>query len=166
MTSSRRLLAICTFLAATAPTFALAQRSAQDIESARALYQEGTALRDKGDLKGALEKFKAAHALGNTPITGLELCRTYGALKMPVEARETCLGVGRIPALAGETVRSQEARNEATRYAEELRAHEAFLRLRVRLQGPPTKREPTVTVDGAQIPAAALGEPRALDPGA
>ncbi|HEY8075443.1 MAG TPA: hypothetical protein VIF62_15065, partial [Labilithrix sp.] len=66
----------------------------------------------------------------------------------------------------GETVRSQEARNEATRYAEELRAHEAFLRLRVRLQGPPTKREPTVTVDGAQIPAAALGEPRALDPGA
>jgi hypothetical protein len=153
-------------LGAAAPGVALAQRSAQDIETARTLYQEGTALRDRGDMKGALEKFKAAHALGNTPITGLELCRTYGTLKMPVEARETCLGVGRIPPLAGETVRSQEARNEAARYAEELRPKIAFLRLRVRLQGPPAKREPTVVIDGAQIPVAALGEPRALDPGA
>jgi hypothetical protein len=165
MTSSRRLFVLCTFLALSAPSVALAQRSAQDIETARNLYQEGTALRDRGDMKGALEKFKAAHALGNTPITGLELCRTYGALKMPVEGREACLSVGRIPALTGETVRSQEARNEAARYAEELRPQIAHLRLRIRLQGQPTRREPTVTIDGAQIPVAALGEPRALDPG-
>jgi hypothetical protein len=166
MTSSRRrLLVICTFLALAAPSAAHAQRSAQDIETARNLYQEGVALRDKGDMRGALEKFKAAHALGNTPITGLELCRTYGTLKMPVEGREACLSVGRIPALSGETVRSQEARNEAARYAEELRPQIAHLRLRIRLQGPTTRREPTVIVDGAQIPVAALGEPRALDPG-
>ena len=98
---------------------AYAQRSATDLESARQLYNQGVQLRDMGDLKGALEKLKAAHALGNTPITGLELCKTHAALVQPVEAREVCLGVARIPPLAGETPRSQDARSEAGRIAEE-----------------------------------------------
>jgi hypothetical protein len=163
MTSSKlRVLALCTFaMMVTGPAFA--QRSAADIETARQLYNQGVELRDRGDMKGALEKFRAAHALGNTPITGLELCKTYASLAQPVEAREVCLGVGRIPPLAGETPRSQEARNEAIRLAEEQRPKIATVRLRV--TGVPQGREPTVTVDGAPVPLAALGELRAVDPG-
>jgi hypothetical protein len=152
-------VAVCTLFAE--PAFA--QRSATDIETARQLYNQGTDLRDKGDLRGALEKLKAAHALGNTPITGVELCKTHAALAQPVEAREVCLGVGRIPPLAGETSRSVDARNEAARIAEDMRAKIAIVRLHI--TGVPQGRQPIVIVDGATVPLAALGEGRALDPG-
>ncbi len=167
MTSSRRasrqIGAVCILLAALVPGAASAQRSAADIESARQLYNQGLELRDKGDTKGALEKFKAAHALGGTPITGIELCKTHAALGQPVEAREVCLGVARIPPLAGETSRSQQARNDAARIAEEVKPKIA--NVRIKLTGVPPNREPTVTVDGAPVPPAALGEPRSVDPG-
>jgi hypothetical protein len=142
---------------------ASAQRSAQDIESARQLYNQGMELRDKGDLKGALEKLRAAHALGNTPLTGIELCRTHAALRQPVEAREVCLGVARIPPLAQETARSQEARNEAGKIAEAEKPKIGSIRLKI--TGVPAGWEPTVTIDGAALPAAALAESRAMNPG-
>jgi hypothetical protein len=150
-------------MAATIAGSAHAQRSAADIESARQAYNEGIALRDKGDLKGAVEKFKAAHALGNTPITGLELCKTHAALSQPVEAREACLSVGRISPIPGETARSQEARSEAVTIAEQMKPKIASLRLRVK--GAPEGYPATVTVDGAQVPPAAIGTPRAMNPG-
>lgn len=142
---------------------AAAQRTAQDIETARQLYNQGIELRDKGDSKGALDKFRAAHALGNTPVTGIELCKLYAALRQPVEAREICLGVARIPPLPQETSRSQEARTEAAKVAEAEKPKIGALRLKVR--GIPEGREALVLVDGAAVPAAALGEPRAVNPG-
>jgi hypothetical protein len=142
---------------------ASAQRSAADIETARQLYNQGIELRDKGDTKGAFEKLKAAHALGNTPITGLELCKMHATVGQPVEAREVCLGVGRLPPLAGETSRSQDARNEAARVAEDMRPKIAVVRLHI--TGVPQGREPIVMVDGAPVPLAALGEARAVNPG-
>ncbi len=145
------------------PAVASAQRTAQDIESARQLYNQGMNLKEKGDLPGALEKLRAAHALGNTPVTGLELCRVHAALEQPVEAREICLGVSRIPPLAQETQRSQEARAEATRLAESEKPKIGALRLKV--TGVPPGFAPTVVVDGATVPLAALGEPRAVNPG-
>ena len=63
MRNVRRTLALCTFLIVAAPAAANAQRTASDIESARQLYNQGIELRDKGDTKSALEKFRAAHAL-------------------------------------------------------------------------------------------------------
>lgn len=164
MTSSRSLPVFCTLIAALAfTTHAHAQRSAADIESARQAYNQGITLRDAGDIRGALEKFRAAHALGNTPITGLELCKSYASLRMPVEAREVCLSVARIPPLAGETSRSGEARREAAQVAEDVRPKIATIKLR--LTGVPPGREAVVQVDGFPIPAAALGEPRAINPG-
>jgi hypothetical protein len=170
MTSSKRRarrLVVCTFLLGAgvtgSPAPARAQRSATDIESARQLYNQGIQLRDAGDLKGALEKLKAAHALGITPITGVELCKMHAELAQPVEAREVCLGVGRIPPLAGETPRSQDARNEAARVAEEQMAKIATVRLHI--TGVPQGREPTVLVDGFAVPPAALAEARAVNPG-
>jgi hypothetical protein len=168
MTSSRTLAAgfalIGCSLVLAVPGVARAQRSAQDIETARQLYTQGFELRDKGDLKGALEKFRAAHALGNTPLTGIELCRTYAALRQPVEAREVCLGVGRIPPLSQETQRSRDARAEAGRIAEAEKPKIGALRLKV--VGVPPDREALVLVDGTAIPGAALTEPRAVNPGA
>jgi len=150
-------------IATALPGLAHAQKSAADIESARQLYNQGLELRDKGDTKGALEKFRAAHALGGTPITGIELCKAHAALHQPVEAREVCLGVARIPPLAGETQRSADARNEAARVAEEVKPRIA--QVRIKLTGVPQGREPTVTVDGTAVPPAALGEPRSVNPG-
>jgi len=64
------------------------QHSAADVAQARVLFNEGTTLRDKGNLAGALEKLRTAHSISATPITGLELGRTYQALGKLVEARE------------------------------------------------------------------------------
>jgi len=161
---ARAAVAFGSFVLAALPGAAFAQRTAADLESARQLYNQGMELRDKGDAKGALEKFRAAHALGNTPLTGIELCKTHAAMNQPVEAREVCLGVARIPPLAQETTRSQEARTEAGRIAEEQRSKMGALRITVK--GVPAGMEPTVTVDGVVLPAAALGEPRAVNPGA
>jgi len=114
-------------------------------------------------MKGALEKFRAAHALGNTPLTGIELCRTHSALKQPVEAREVCLSVGRIAPLPEESQRSKDARSDAARLGEAERSKIGGLRLKI--TGVPAGSQPTITVDGAVVPAAALGEPRAVNPG-
>src|SRR5690606_2365598 len=151
------LLSVCWASAAHA------QPSAQDIETARQLYNEGLSLRDEGDMEGALEKFRAAHALGNTPLTGIELCRAHAALRQPVEAREACLAVGRIPFMRQETSRSKNARQEAARIAEVERGKIGSLR--VKIMGVPVGREATVTIDGALVPPEALDAPRALNPG-
>ncbi len=169
MTSSRRAprasaVALPTLLLVLGLSGAAhAQRTAQDIASARQLYNDGIELRDKGDMKGALEKFKAAHALGNTPLTGIELCRAHSALKQPVEAREVCLGVGRIAPLPEESQRSKDARNDAARLAEAEKPKIGSIRIKV--TGVPAGWQPTVVVDGATVPAAALNEPRSVNPG-
>ncbi len=163
MTSSRTRCVVTTLVLLLTASNAYAQRTAQDIESARQLYNQGIELRDKGDLKGALDKLRAAHALGNTPITGIELCRTHAALHQPVEAREVCLGVARIPPTSQETARSQEARTEAAKIAEEEKGKIGALRMKI--TGVPKGQAPIVQVDGVTVPPAALGQPRAVNPG-
>jgi len=154
------LLAAATFLASTP---ASAQRTAQDIASARQLYNDGITLRDKGDLPGALEKFKAAHALGNTPLTGIELCKLHQKLNQPVEAREACLSVGRIGPIPEESQRSKDARVEAAKVAEGEKPKMSSVKVKV--TGVPSGFQPAVAIDGVAIPAAALNEPRPVDPG-
>ena len=128
MTSSRSLLsalALGVALAASAPAWA-AGPTAQDLETARTLYKEGKDLRAKGDLKGALAKLLAAHSLGHTPLTGIELARVQANLGMFVEARETCLGVARMPVEADETARSADARTDAAKLADQLKPAHFF----------------------------------------
>jgi hypothetical protein len=166
MTSSRRVTQVATLLClalATAPA-AAQRRSASDIETARELYNAGRSLKEQGDLRGALEKLKAAHALGRTPITGLELAQTYAALGQPVEARETCLGVARLPVTAEETSRSADARAQAAKLAEDVKPKIGTLR--VKLEGLPPGTQPTLTIDGVAVPAEAIDQPRQANPGA
>jgi hypothetical protein len=138
------------------------QRSAADIAQARDLFNEGTSLRDKGDTAGALEKLRAAHALAATPITGLELGRTYIAAGKLVEAREVLLGVGRIPVSPQETARSAAARTTAAQLAEQVRPRIA--RLGVHVTGAALDAV-TVSIDGATVASDALAAPRPVNPG-
>lgn len=110
--SSRALVStvLALALAAGAPgacPCAYAQaRSAADIAQARELFNDGIDRREKGDVAGAIEKLRAAHALAATPITGMELGRTYLAMGRLVEAREVFLGVGRLAVAPQETAKS------------------------------------------------------------
>ena len=166
--TSRRCLAwtfaLC--FAVLPPVRAAAQPhapSAQDLETARTLYKEGKELRGRGDLPAALEKLQAAHALGNTPVTGIELARTQVLLGQLVEAREVCLSVARIPVAPDETSKSAEARAEAVTLAEQLRSRIGTLRAHVAGLG---SGEPGhLSIDGASVPDAAFGEPQKVNPG-
>lgn len=157
-------IAVAAGIAAAAPGgVALAQQpSAADISEARNLYNQGIRLRETGDMAGALEKLKGAHALAHTPITGLELGRTYEKLGQLVEAEEALLSVSRIDVVAAETARSTAARRESTHLADELRPR--IPTLAVRITGAPPGSA-TLTIDGTAVPAEALDAPRPLDPG-
>jgi hypothetical protein len=167
-TSSRSLkAALCTLaLGTTAIGYAppaLAQTgSAGDIAQARELLNQGLELRRKGDDAGALGKFKAAHALARTPITGIELGRQYVTLGRLVEARETFLSIARIPERTEETSRSKAARAEGALSADQIRAR--IPSLTVKINGVPSDSV-AVTIDGAAVPTEALAAPRLVDPG-
>jgi hypothetical protein len=145
--------------AAQGPT---AAHSAADIAQARELFTQAMRQRQQGDVRGSLDKFTAAHALGGTPLTGLELGRTQLNLGSLVEARESFLAVARIPVGAQETRHSAEAREEAALLAEKTRARIPSLTVQVAGVQAATA---AVVIDGVTIPAAALGAPRLLNPG-
>jgi len=144
------------------PREALAQ-SASDLASARALYKEARELRDKGDPKGALDKFKAANALAGTPITALELGRTHAQVGQPVEALETWLSVARMKEQPNESDNAKAARAEAASLAQQIASR--IPSLVVKVEGAPPGSALQITVDGAAIPVETLGQPRKLNPG-
>jgi hypothetical protein len=154
-------VASVTLLAAPRDVSAQPAASAADLETARELIVKGRELRDKGDLPGALEKLRAAHALAHTPITGIELARTHVALKQPLEARDVCLGIGRMPVTREETSRSKEARDEAAKIAEDMRPKIASITVKVKA---PAGRAVVVKIDDVVVPVAGL-EGRKVNPG-
>jgi hypothetical protein len=139
-----------------------AEPSEGDMAQARELLREGLDLRDKGDLKTALDKLKAAHALAHTPITGFELGKAYLVAGKLVEAREAFLSIKRIPVRIEETDRSRSARSEADTLAEQLRGRIPTLHVRITGVAPDSV---AVTVDGASIPTEALEAPRYVNAG-
>jgi hypothetical protein len=165
-TSSSRCAAVLVVLAlglARAGTAQAQAPSAQELETARDLFKEGKELRTAGDLKGAVEKLRAAHALGKTAVTGIELARTYVLVGKLVDAREIALSIARLPVAFDETDRSVEARHDAVKLAEELRPRIATLL--VTGKGIRVDDVVHVTIDGAALPEAAVREPQKVDPG-
>lgn len=141
---------------------AWAAPSAIDIDSARELWREGKKLREAGKLPEALEKFRAAWALAPTPITGLDLAKTLALVGKLVEARETALTASKLPVPPTESTTAQKAREEADALALSLRDRIPSLVPKVTGVDPATVK---VLVDDAEVPTAALGQPRRLDPG-
>lgn len=162
MLRSRLIATVCAAsLALTSVSFA--EPSASDKETARALMKDGEAKRAKGDLKGALQSFKGAHAIMNVPTTGLELGRTQNDLGMLVEARDTLLAVTRMPVVAGESENMADARDEAQKLADSIEPR--IPSLTVKVEGTKAGVEAKVTIDGVAIQSATVGLPRKHNPG-
>jgi hypothetical protein len=167
-TSSRPVLAsllLACALTAWAPLAHAQARepSAEDLESARELYKEGKELRQKGDLRGALERFKAAHGYGQTPVTGIELGKTHMQLGELVEAREVFLSIARLKVASDETEKSAAAREEAANLAEQIRTR--IPTVVVKVSGVRPDATPQITVDGAPTPVVGLSTMRKINPG-
>ncbi|AKV03609.1 hypothetical protein AKJ09_10272 [Labilithrix luteola] len=146
------------------PAIAMADPpTAADLESAREAFHDGRELRQKGDLRGALERFKTAHAYGQTPVTALELGRTHMQLGELVEAREVFLSVARLKVMPDETEKSAAARTEAAELAEQLRARIATIV--VKLSGVRSDAVAQITIDAASVPVVSLGTTRRTNPG-
>lgn len=138
--------------------------SAADLESARALYKQGRELKAAGHLTQAIEKLKAAHALGRTPVTGIELARAHLDASHLADAREIALDVARIPVAADETDKSAQARRDAAVLAEQVKPRIPTLVTKI-VTVTASSAELVVTIDGAPVPAQAVLEPHKLNPG-
>lgn len=144
-----------------AATVAHAQdTNAADRETARIAFADGNKLRDEGNVRGALEKYKAAFALAPTPVTALEVGRAESDLGRLVEAREVLLRVESIPA-KNESAKAQAARAEASAMAARLVSRIPKVTLRV--NGP--IEAASITIDGVAIPREALTVARVVNPG-
>ena len=167
-TRSLRLPVIALALALAAPATlrpAVAdaqEHSASDIAQGREFFNQGKQLRNKGDNVGALEKLKAAHALVGSPVTGIELAKTYVLLGQLVEGEEAFLSIARSPARPEETAKSAAARREGASLAEQLRPR--IPTLTIRITGVPADSV-AVTIDGTLVPKEALLGPRMVNPG-
>lgn len=134
--------------------------NAADRETARIAFADGNKLRDEGNVRGALEKYKAAFALAPTPVTALEVGRAESDLGQLVEAREALLRVDSMPA-RNESPKAQAARSEASAMATKLASRIPKVALHV--NGP--VESASITIDGVAIPREALSVARVLNPG-
>jgi hypothetical protein len=135
--------------------------SPTDRESARVAFAEGNKLRDDGNVRGALEKYKAAYALAPTPITALEVGRAEMDLGQLIEAREVMLHVDSMPEGRAESAKAQAARHEASALAARLAGR--IPRLTLHVVG--AVEQTTVSVDGVPVPREALTVARVVNPG-
>jgi len=165
MGSRRRRLAFAAagLAGLIATSSAWAEPTAADRETARSLMQEGRELREKGDLQGALKRFQAADGIMHVPTTALEVARTQATLGLLVEARDTIAAIRKTPAKANDPEPFAEARNRAEELDASLDGRVPSLTIKV--DGAAAGETPTITIDGVQVPAAAVGLPRRVDPG-
>jgi len=131
-----------------------------DRETARIAFADGNKLRDEGNVRGALEKYKAAFALAPTPVTALEVGRAESDLGQLLEARETLLRVESMPS-KNESPKAQASRAEASAMASKLgsRIPKVTLHVNGSMEGA------SITIDGVAIPREALTVARVLNPG-
>lgn len=158
--ASRRLRVLALLAALAAATPALAEPTAAEKETARNLMQEGRDLRDKGELKAALQRFLAADQLMHVPTTGYEVASTQEKLGLLVEARETLGRVRRIPASPGEPAPFRDARQKADDLDEALDPR--IPAVTVVVKGASGAK---LTVDDVPVPPALVGLPLRLNPG-
>lgn len=155
----------CTLAAAGSARTAWADLSAEDIETARAMYKEGKELRAQGDLEGSLVKLRAAHTLAATPITALELGRAFLLVGDLVEARETWLSIERLPVKPDESSKARAARADALKLVDKVSPRIASIAIAFDPPRPSGGPDPVVRVDDRDVPIEALGVARKVNPG-
>jgi hypothetical protein len=142
---------------------AWAQVSAADRETARSMMQEGRDLRDKGDLKGALQRFKAADDIMHVPTTSLEVARAQVALGQLIEALDTIAAIRKTPPQPDDPAPFKDARTKADELDAQVEGKVPSLAISV--TGAAEGETPAISVDGVSLPAAVSGVPRKVDPG-
>ena len=136
--------------------------SAGDLATARNALKEGLALREKGDLVGALGRFTTAHDLVPTPVTAFELGKTHLLMGHVLQAHELFIKIGRLPPALEESQRSATAREEAARLATDLEPRIPSLRIRLKL---PPDATAVVRIDDDPIAVTGTVTPRSVEPG-
>jgi len=137
--------------------------TAADRETARTLLEQGRVLVDKGDLKEALKRYKAADDIMHVPSTALRVAKTQAALGLLVEARDTIAEMLRTPEKPSDPKPFKEARAEAAALDAKLASRVPALVIVVK--GAAENEEPTLALDGVDLPSGVLGLPRVVDPG-
>jgi hypothetical protein len=146
-----------------AAPIARAQPTPADRETARSMMQEGRDLRDKGDVKGSLQRFKAADDIMHVPTTGLEVARTQVSLGLLVEARDTVAAIHKMQAQPDDPAPFRDARVKADELDAQIESRIPTLTIAV--SGAAEGDTPAVAVDGVSLPAAVAFLPRKIDPG-
>ncbi|HET8940030.1 MAG TPA: PEGA domain-containing protein [Polyangiales bacterium] len=140
---------------------AAAEPSPPERETARALMAEGDRLRASGDLRAAMNRYQAAHAIVHAPTTGLDLARVQASLGLLVEARSTASEVIHHPSAPNEPRVFTDARAEATALANELETRVPSVKAEVQ----PADAAYTVSVDGTALPPQVGSLPYKVNPG-
>lgn len=164
----RRVALIATLafaLASTGTSFARADATGADVETARTLYKDGKDLRAKGDLQGSLAKLRAAHTLAATPITALELGRALALVNELVEARETWLSIERLPVRPDESTKAAASRRDAVKLVDKITPRIASLSIVLDPPRAADAPEPSLRIDDHEVPAEVLTVARKVNPG-
>lgn len=139
----------------------LAEPSAAEKETARSLMDEGDRLFAKGELAGALKRYRAAHQIMGVPTTGIEVARVQEKMGLLVEARAMAIEVAHSSPSAKEPKVFAEARAEATELASDLEARVPSVTIEV---GPP-EADATIKIGDTLVPQVAVGLPYKVNPG-
>jgi hypothetical protein len=142
---------------------AWAQPSGADRETARSMMQEGRDLRDKGDLKGALQRFKAADDIMHVPTTALEVARVQVTLGLLIEALDTIAAIRKSPVQPDDPAPFKDARAKADDLDTKVEGRVPSLAITV--TGAAETDTPAIAVDGVSLPVGASGIPRKVNPG-
>jgi hypothetical protein len=154
------LSAACAMGLLLASTSARAQVSDIDKGTARQLTLDGFDALDKKDYAAAADRFERADALFHAPTISVGLGRARLALGKLVSAKEAFSRAVYEPLPANASPAVLKAVEEARRELDALTPRVPMVIVNVK-----GAANPTVTVDGVEVPAAALGVKRPLDPG-
>jgi tetratricopeptide (TPR) repeat protein len=147
-------------LSAVLASLLTSQASAQnshEIALARALFEEGVALGDKGDWAGAADRFGRAYALKPTSGIAFNWASALSAIGKLTQAAELLEGVSRDPKAA------PELKQDSEKKLAELAPRRPRLKLHI---DPSIADESSVRVDGNAWPRAVWDVAVPIDPGA
>ncbi len=131
-----------------------------DRTTARELAREGYEALEKKDYAVAEDRFRRADALVHAPTIVVDHARALVGMGRLVEAYERYALVIREGVAPNAPAPWKQAVADAEREIETIKPRLAWLIINV--EGP---KEPSVTVDGREVPVASLGARRATDPG-
>jgi hypothetical protein len=156
----RRSLAVLLFAVAFAPSIARADVSDGDKATARQLTIDGYEALKKNDYAGAADRFKRADSLYHAPTITLGMARAQVGLGKLVTAQELYSRMVHEPLPPNASAGVTKAVEDAKRELEALSPRVPSVVINVK--GTDASR---VTLDGVDVPSAALGVKRPVDPG-